>query len=121
MSNTVWMIDPETHDLVFDEKGILKELEENEAAAQSIRLTLEAFKGDFELLPDHGTDYETILGKRADEGTVDEVIREAIFQEERMAALDELTVQNAERELEITFSGRLDDGSKINMEVGIHG
>ena len=118
MANTVWMIDPDTKDLVFDDDGILKTLEDNEAAAQNIRLTLEAFKGDFDLVPDHGTDYEQILGQKMDEETADEVIREAAFQEDRLAVIEELTVTEGEhRSLEITFSGQLDDGSEVSMEV----
>ena len=118
MANTVWMIDPNTHDLAFDDEGMLKTLEDNEAAAQNIRLTLEAFKGDFDLVPEHGTDYDQILGLRADEEAADEVIREAAFQEERLAAINELTVtEGKNRQIDISFSGQLDDGTAVNMEV----
>ena len=83
-----------------------------------MRLTLEAFQGDFPLVPSHGTDYEEILGLPMDEDTVDEVIREAVFQEDRIAALDDLTVtQTDARGIDIRFSGRLNDGTKISTEV----
>ena len=120
MANEVWVIDPETHDLDFDENGILRTAEDAAAAAQNIRLTLEAFKGDFLLVPDHGTDYERILGQPMDEETADEVIREAVFQEERLAVVEKLTVEESEkRNLNISFSGQLDDGTEVSMEVGI--
>lgn len=118
MANTVWMIDPKTHDLAFDNNGILVALEDDAAAAQGIRLTLEAFQGDFPLVPSHGTDYERILGQQADEETADEVVREAAFQEERLSAIDVLTVvEGAGRSLNITFSGQLNDGTLVSMEV----
>lgn len=120
MANTVWMIDPETHDLAFDDSGILKTLESNTAAAQNIRLTLEAFQGDFLLVPSHGTDYDRILGQQADEETADEVVREAAFQEESLSAINTLTVREGMgRSLEITFSGQLNDGTAVSMEVNI--
>jgi len=122
MANTAWRIDPVTKDLAFDGDGILSTVEENEAGAQCVRLTLEAWKGDFILIPDHGTDYERILGEREDEELADEVIREAVFQEDRVSALEELSVSVQEaRELRVEFSGRLYDGSPINMEVKTNG
>ena len=118
MANTAWYINPDTHDLDFDEKGILKTIEENETAAQNIRLTLEAGKGDFDLVPSHGTDYAQILGQPVDAGVADEVIREAIFQEDRLASIDEISIKESDRRgLEISFSGTLNDGEGIHMEV----
>lgn len=122
MANTAWMIDPLTKDLAFDKHGILATVEDNETSAQCVRLTLEAWKGDFTLVPDHGTDYEKILGEREDEELADEVIREAVFQEDKVSALEELAVSVMEnRKLEVIFSGRLNDGSLINMEVKADG
>ena len=118
MADTVWVIDPDTKDLSFDDAGVLKTLEDGEAIAQNVRLTLEAFQGDFPLVPSHGTDYEEILGLPMDEDTVDEVIREAVFQEDRIAALDDLTVNQTDaRGIDIRFSGRLNAGTKISTEV----
>lgn len=118
MANIAWYINPDTHDLDFDNSGILKTIEENETAAQNIRLTLEAGKGDFELVPNHGTDYEQILGRPFDSGNTDEVIREAAFQEERLSAINEISVEEDDkRNIKISFSGVLDDGEAIRMEV----
>lgn len=117
--NDAWKIDPETKDLCFDDNGLLETVSENETAVQSVRMTLTAFKGDFDPVPDHGTDYELILGLPTDEDTMDEVIREAIFQESRVAMIDELTINMQNRSAEISFSGTLNDGEKVSMEVNV--
>ena len=115
--NYAWKIDPDTRDLCFDKDGMLETVSDQEAAVQGVRMALTAFKGDFDLVPEHGTDYEQILGVEADEETMDEVVREAIFQEDRVSAIDELSVSTANRIVEINFSGTLNNGEKISMEV----
>lgn len=118
MANITWEIDPFTKDLVFDNDGILKTIDNNDTCIQNIRLTLKAWKGDFDLAPDHGTDYEQLLGEEADEDIADEVIREAIFQEDNMGVLESLSVIKGEdRTLSISFSGQLNDGAMVGMEV----
>lgn len=120
MANKVWKIDPGTKDLVFFDSGILETLEDDAASAQGVVMTLGAWRGDFDLVPDHGTDYEQILGVQADEETIDEVLREAIFQEEQVSMVDELTVaQTADRRMEVTWSGQLRNGEPISMEVSV--
>lgn len=120
MANKVWKIDPGTKDLVFSDSGILETLEDDAASAQGVVMTLGAWRGDFDLVPDHGTDYEQILGVQADEETIDEVLREAIFQEEQVSMVDELTVaQTADRRMEVTWSGQLRNGESISMEVSV--
>ena len=115
--NDAWKIDPETRDLCFDKDGMLETVSEQETAVQGVRMALTAFKGDFDLVPEHGSDYEQILGVEADEETMDEVVREAIFQEDRVSAIDELSVSTANRTVEINFTGTLNNGEKISMEV----
>lgn len=117
--NEAWKINPDTKDLCFNDAGILKTIDEDEAAAQGVRMALTAFQGDFDLVPEHGTDYEQILGLPVDDETTDEVIREAIFQEDRVAMINELTVNTAKRNIEISFSGTLNDGKKVSMEVNV--
>lgn len=117
--NDAWKIDLETKDLCFDDNGLLETVSEDETAVQSVRMTLTAFQGDFDPVPDHGTDYELILGLPTDEDTMDEVIREAIFQESRVAMIDELTINMQHRSAEIRFSGTLNDGEKVSMEVNV--
>lgn len=117
--NEAWKINQDTKDLCFDDAGILETIDEDEAAAQGVRMALTAFQGDFDLVPEHGTDYEQILGLPVDDETTDEVIREAIFQEDRVAMIDELTVNMDKRAVEISFSGTLNDGKKVSMEVSV--
>ena len=122
MADSTWIMDPQTGDLVFDEQGMLSVAEGTEAGLQRIRQTLLAWKGDFHLVPEHGTDYSRLLGEAADGETTDEVIREALFQEETVASIEELTVLEAgRREMEIRFSGYLEDGSFVSMEVNVDG
>ena len=117
--NEAWKINQDTKDLCVDDAGILETIEEDEAAAQGVRMALTAFQGDFDLVPEHGTDYEQILGLPVDDETTDEVIREAIFQEDRVAMIDELIVNMDKRAVEISFSGTLNDGKKVSMEVNV--
>ncbi|MCF2703781.1 hypothetical protein I6E91_17055 [Enterocloster clostridioformis] len=122
MSKTAWKIDPETKDLSFTDEGMLEVLEDDAAIAQGIALTLGAWKGDFELVPSHGTDYEQILGTVVDEETTDEVLREAIFQEEQITTVESLGVTQGEgRKMTVTWSGQLSDGKTISMEVNTGG
>lgn len=120
MANKVWRIDPDTKDLSFTDSGVLETLEDDAASAQGVALTLGAFKGDFDLVPDHGTDYEQILGVPVDEEMIDEVIREAIFQEDTVSTVDELAAtQAADRSLVVTWSGQLSSGEPVSMEVNV--
>ena len=115
MSKTAWKIDPETKDLSFTDEGMLEVLEDDAAIAQGVALT-------FELVPSHGTDYEQILGTVVDEETTDEVLREAIFQEEQITTVESLGVTQGEgRKMTVTWSGRLSDGKTISMEVNTGG
>lgn len=118
MENVTWEIDPNTKDLTFDEEGLLKIIEDDSTSAQNIRMTLESWRGDFDLDPDHGTDYTKILVDQADEDTTEEIVREAIFQEDNMGVLEKLSIERDEnRKLSISFSGQLGNGAIINMEV----
>lgn len=122
MSKTAWKIDPETKDLSFTDEGMLEVVEDDAAIAQGVALTLGAWKGDFELVPSHGTDYEQILGTEVDEETTDEVLREAIFQEEQITTVESLGVTRGEgRKMTVTWSGQLSDGKTISMEVNTGG
>lgn len=118
MKNTTWEIDPDTKDLAFDKEGILKTVEGDSTSAQNIRMALESWREDFELVPDHGTDYTKILVDQVDEDTTEEIIREAIFQEDNMGVLEKLSIERDDnRKLNISFSGQLNNGTVIDMEV----
>lgn len=118
--NMTLKIDQDTRDLVFDESGELVLIFGDETVAQNVRNTLLAWKGEWPLNLEHGTDYERVLGKKNYElepGEVDEVLREAIYQEEAVTQVDELTVSQDGRSLAVEFSGTLNDGQKITLEV----
>jgi hypothetical protein len=118
MVNESWEIDPDTKDLTFDNEGILKNVSGDSTSVQNVRMTLESWIGDFDLVPDHGTDYEKILVDQVDEDTAEEIIREAIFQEDTMGVLGNISIDRDEkRKLNISFSGQLDTGTAIDMEV----
>lgn len=118
MANITWKIDPDTRDLAFDDEGLLITVDGDSTSAQNIRMTLESWRGDFDLVLDHGTDYTKILVNQADDDTTEEIIREAIFQEDNMGVLEKLSVERDEnRKLSISFSGQLNNGTAINMEV----
>lgn len=68
----------------------------------------------------HGTDYERIFGRRRSDlenDEVEEVLREAIFQETDVEQIDQLDAETDGRELSVAFSGTLYSGQTISMEV----
>lgn len=118
--NRTVYIDPDMRDLAFDDEGMMRELYGDETSAQCVRLTLMAWKADFPLDESHGTDYERILGQRISDLTndsVDEVVREAIFQEETVTQIDSIAHEVDGRHIDIEFSGTLSSGQTISMEV----
>lgn len=120
--NMTLKIDPESRDLVLDEDGIMETVAGDETSAQAVRLTLEVWKGEFELVPDHGTDYERIMGKKPhelEEDEIGEVVREGIFQEDAVEQVDALETNLSGRSLEVSFAGRLTSGTAITTEVKI--
>lgn len=120
--NMTLKIDPESRDLVLDEDGIMETIAGDETSAQAVRLTLEVWKGEFELVPDHGTDYERIMGKKPhelEEDEIGEVVREGIFQEDAVEQVDALETNLSGRSLELAFAGRLTSGTAITTEVKI--
>ena len=120
MSKTAWKIDPETKDLSFTDEGMLEVLEDDAAIAQGVALTLGAWKGDFELVPSHGTDYEQILGTVVDEE--DEIQKKKKFQKEQITTVESIGVtQRESRKMTVTWSGQLSDGKIISMEVNTGG
>ena len=134
--NMTLKIDPETMDIPIDEDGNMVLIYGDETTAQCVRLTLLTWKGGFPLvereaaLPrekggfpldeSHGTDYERIFGRRRSDlesDEVEEVLREAIFQETDVEQIDQLDAETDGRELNVAFSGTLYSGQTISMEV----
>ena len=115
-------IDPQTRDIVFDEDGMLETISGDEATAQAVRQTLLVYKGEFPLVPSHGTDYEKIMGKKPNEledDEVPEVIREGVFQEPEVTEVDGVEFNIAGRSMDISVSGRLASGNTIAAEVSV--
>ena len=115
-------IDPQTRDIVFDEDGMLETISGDEATAQAVRQTLLVYKGEFPLVPSHGTDYEKIMGKKPNEledDEVPEVIREGVFQEPEVTEVDGVEFNIAGRSMDISVSGRLASGNTIASEVSV--
>ena len=113
-------IDPVTRDLVLDEDGIMEVVTGDDVSAQAVRLTLQAWRGEFPFVPSHGTDYDRIMGKKPSELTEDEVlevIRDAVFQEPEVEEVQEVNYTLEGRGLDVSVSGRLSDGETINAEV----
>lgn len=118
--NMTLKIDPETMDIPLDEDGNMVLIYGDETTAQCVRLTLLTWKGGFPLDESHGTDYERIFGRRRSDlenDEVEEVLREAIFQETDVEQIDQLDAETDGRELSVTFSGTLYSGQTISTEV----
>lgn len=121
MENYTLKIDPETRDLVIDDAGMMELVDGDETSAQAVRLTLQAWKGDFPFDPTHGTSYDRIVGKRPRdlaEDEVPEIIRDAVLQETAVREVDSVEYSFAEgRHLDISVTGTLETGEVITTEV----
>ena len=132
--NMTLKIDPETMDIPLDEDGNMVLIYGDETTAQCVRLTLLTWKGGWPAFTkpiespavvekedlSHGTDYERIFGRRRSDlenDEVEEVLREAIFQETDVEQIDQLDAETDGRELNVAFSGTLYSGQTISMEV----
>ena len=120
--NYTLKIDPDTRDLCFDDDGIMEMVAGDTTSAQSVRLTLCAWKGEFPLVPAHGTDYSRIMGKKLgdlEDDEIPEVIREAVFQEGAVSEVNSVEYTIDGRSLSVEFNGKLTDGNNITSEVSI--
>lgn len=110
----------EDGDLVFDDAGMLSMVEGNETTAQNVRIALNAWKEDFNLLPEHGTDYQALFQSDVVDSDPEAIIREAIFQEDAVASIEVIEIWKSEaRGLHIGFAGSLASGDDISLEVEI--
>ena len=120
MENYTMKIDPNTRDLVVDEAGMLELVDGDATSAQAVRLTLEAWKGEFPFDPTHGTEYDRIAGKKArelSEDEVPEVIRDAVLQETTVSEVDTVESDLSGRSLNVSVTGTLTTGGVIKTEV----
>lgn len=114
------LIDPETRDLVFDEGGNFKKIFDADTTVQNVRHALLTWKAEFFADRVHGTDYERVMGVNQndlEDGEVEEVIREAVFQEPDVLRIDEIKLSYEKRSITAAISAVLTNDEKINLEV----
>lgn len=116
---TVLKLGQETRDLCFDENGIMEILEDGEAIAQNIRNNLLTWKGECELVPSHGTEWDRVVGLHPAQAVdeADDALRRSIFQEPYVQEIDSLDIQAEGRQLNVDFTGKLYDGKTVRVEV----
>ncbi len=120
MDNMTLQIDPETRDLVFDSDGSFQKVYGVDTIIQNVRNTLLTWKAEFFADETHGTDYERILGKNQndlDDGEIEEVIREAVFQEPSVTRIDDLKYSYEGRTVTVIIFATLENDEKIKLEV----
>lgn len=120
MDNMTLLIDPETRDLVFDGDGSFKKLYGPDTTMQNVRHALLTWKAEFFADETHGTDYERIVGKNQneiDDDEIEEIIREAVFQEPDVSRVDSVSVVYDNRSITATISAVLADGNDVVLEV----
>lgn len=118
--NMTLLIDPETRDLVLDEDGFFKKIYGVDTTVQNVRHALLTWKAEFFADKTHGTDYERIMGVNQNElevGEIEEVIREAVFQEPAVSWIDNILVSYEQRNVKVEISAVLADEEKIKLEV----
>lgn len=120
--NKTIRIDPESRDIVLDEHGNMEMIYADETTAQCVRLTLQTWITEFPLDVTHGTDYSRVLGKKAselEEDEVEEVLRDAILQEQDVAQVDSIAAEIEGRGMAASFKGTLYSGQTISTEVTV--
>lgn len=118
--NMTLLIDPETRDLVFDEGGNFVKIYGADTTVQNVRHALLTWKAEFFADLIHGTDYERIVGMNQNEIDINEIqdiVREAIFQEDEISRIDTLNVSYDGRNVAAEFSATLVSGETIALEV----
>ena len=114
------LIDPETRDLVFDGGGNFVKIYGADTTVQNVRHALLTWKAEFFADLVHGTDYERIMGTNQNEIDINEIqdiVREAIVQEDEGSRIDTLTVSYDGRSVTAEFSATLVSGETIELEV----
>ena len=118
--NMTLLIDPETRDLVLDENGFFKKIFDKDTVVQNVRHALLTWKAEFFADLRHGTDYERIMGKNQNEledGEVDEVIREAVFQEPDISWIESINITFENRKITAEISAVTVDDTQISLAV----
>lgn len=118
--NMTLLIDPETRDLVLDGDGHFKKIYGKDTVVQNVRHALLTWKAEFFADKTHGTDYERIMGVNQNDletGEVEEVIREAVFQEPDISRIDDISISYEKRNITVEIAATMVDGDAIRLEV----
>ena len=118
--NMTLLVDPETRDLAFDDGGNFKKIFDADTTVQNVRHALLTWKAEFFADLIHGTEYERIVGMNQNEidlNEVEDIIREAIFQEDDISRIDTITVSYDGRTVAAAFTATLVSGETIALEV----
>lgn len=118
--NMTLLVDPDTRDLVFDEGGNFKKIYGVDTTVQNVRHALLTWKAEFFADLVHGTDYARIVGMNQNEidiSEIQDIVREAIFQENEVSRIDTLNVSYNGRKVTVEFSATLVSGETITLEV----
>lgn len=118
--NMTLLIDPEIRDLVFDEDGNFVKIYDSDTTVQNVRHALLTWKAEFFADLVHGTDYERIVGTNQNEidlNEIQDIVREAIFQEDEISRIDTINVLYNGRNVTAEFSATLVSGGTISLEV----
>lgn len=122
MDNMTLVIDTETRDLVFDEDGHFKKIFEDDTTIQNVRHALLTWKAEFFADETHGTDYERIMGTSEndiDNDEIEEIIREAVFQEPEVSRVDAIVVSYENRFISVEISATLKNDTVIRLGVTV--
>lgn len=112
MDNITLLIS-EKGDLVIGDDGVMQTIGGADTTAQNIRMTIKAWKDDFLLVPEHGTDHNSVFGVDADNDRIKEVYREAIFQETDITQINSLMVEKTGREVNVAFEALTSKGEEV--------
>ena len=118
--NMTLLIDPDTRDLVFDADGNFEKIFGADTTVQNVRHALVTWKAEFFADLVHGTDYERIVGTNQNEielNEIEDIIREAIFQEDDVSRIDSITASYDGRSVTTEFTATLVNGETITSEV----
>jgi hypothetical protein len=122
MDNMTLVIDTETRDLVFDEDGHFKKIFEDDTTIQNVRHALLTWKAEFFADETHGADYERIMGTSEndiDNDEIEEIIREAVFQEPEVSRVDAIVVSYENRFISVEISATLKNDTVIRLGVTV--
>lgn len=104
-------------DLVIGDDGIMQTINSADTTAQNICMTIKAWKEDFPLVPEHGTDHNSVFGTDVDVEHIKEVYREAIFQESAIAQINNLAVEKNGRAVNVAFEALTENGMEVKGQA----